>query len=61
MDTEVDTTLILETLLKTGRRCYIPYYKGSTMEMLRVHSMEELHTLPLTRWNIRYISTSAVT
>lgn len=34
-------------------RCFIPYYDVDKMDMYKVHSLDELESLPLTEWNIR--------
>ena len=34
------------------RVCYVPRYDGPDMEMLSVHSLDDVASLPLTSWNI---------
>eukprot|EP00123_Amoebidium_parasiticum_P001386 comp124571_c0_seq1/m.49076 comp124571_c0_seq1/g.49076 ORF comp124571_c0_seq1/g.49076 comp124571_c0_seq1/m.49076 type:complete len:203 (-) comp124571_c0_seq1:28-636(-) len=53
MDEEVDTRPILHNIFDTGRVCYIPYYTKDTMKMLRLASIQDYESLPLTRWNIK--------
>lgn len=53
MPTEVDTEKILEDIFTSGRMCFIPRYEGPTMDMLRVYSMEDINSLPKTKWNIK--------
>lgn len=32
---------------------FVPSYSGEDMVMLKVHSLDDIQTLPLTKWNIR--------
>ncbi|XP_078800947.1 5-formyltetrahydrofolate cyclo-ligase isoform X2 [Oryzias latipes] len=55
MDDEVCTRDIIADLLGRGKSCFIPRYDGgggSHMDMLRLHSLEDMDGLPLTSWNI---------
>ncbi|KAF6736811.1 5-formyltetrahydrofolate cyclo-ligase [Oryzias melastigma] len=54
MDDEVCTRDIIVDLLGRGKSCFIPRYDGgsSHMDMLRLHSLEDMDALPLTSWNI---------
>nr|CAD7449224.1 unnamed protein product [Timema bartmani] len=55
MDDEVRTSHILEDIFHTGKICFIPRYATDSthMDMLRVNTLQELESLPLTKWNIR--------
>ncbi|KAJ9592028.1 hypothetical protein L9F63_001467 [Diploptera punctata] len=55
MDDEIQTDKIIKHIFQTGRLCFIPRYasKGSEMEMVRLHSLEDLQSLPKTKWNIK--------
>ncbi|XP_028294292.1 5-formyltetrahydrofolate cyclo-ligase isoform X2 [Gouania willdenowi] len=56
MKDEVCTREILSDVFKQGKSCFIPRYEGSGsshMDMLKLHSMEDVETLPLTSWNIQ--------
>ncbi|KAM9317833.1 5-formyltetrahydrofolate cyclo-ligase isoform 1-T1 [Pholidichthys leucotaenia] len=55
MPDEVCTHQIIENMLQSGKSCFIPRYKssGSHMDMLRLHSLQDMETLPLTSWNIQ--------
>jgi len=35
------------------RDCFVPRYIGSNMDMVKLDSMEDFFSLPLTSWNIR--------
>ncbi|XP_031555154.1 5-formyltetrahydrofolate cyclo-ligase-like [Actinia tenebrosa] len=52
MPSEVNTDLILKDIFDSKRKCFIPRYVGSNMDMLRLNSFEEVSTLPITPWNI---------
>lgn len=52
MPSEVNTCFILQDIFKAKKECFIPRYVGPVMDMLKLHSMEDLKTLPLTSWNI---------
>lgn len=55
MRDEVQTDLILQHVFSTGKACFIPRYHrdSSHMDMLRLHSVEDVTSLPVTSWNIR--------
>lgn len=55
MDDEVRTEEIIQDVFKSGKTCFIPkYYSGSNnMDMVKLDSLQEMETLPLTSWNIR--------
>ncbi|XP_056135007.1 5,10-methenyltetrahydrofolate synthetase (5-formyltetrahydrofolate cyclo-ligase) [Lampris incognitus] len=55
MDDEVSTEEIIKDVFKQGKTCFIPKYQVNTshMDMLRLNSVQDMDTLPLTSWNIR--------
>ncbi len=54
-DTEVSTVKILESIFENGKSCFVPRFdsKKSQMEMVRLASMKDYHSLPTTKWNIK--------
>jgi len=50
---EIDTLPILKHIFNTGKEAFVPQYHGKTMEMVKLKSMEDYETLPLTKWNIK--------
>ena len=54
MKHEVRTEGILEDIFSSGRTCFVPYYEpnSSHMEMLHARSMEDIASMPKTKWNI---------
>nr|ACQ58477.1 5-formyltetrahydrofolate cyclo-ligase [Anoplopoma fimbria] len=55
MDDEVRTEEIIKDVFKCGKSCFIPRYESgsSHMDMLKLNSLQDMETLPLTSWNIR--------
>eukprot|EP00092_Neocalanus_flemingeri_P025466 GFUD01027613.1.p1 GENE.GFUD01027613.1~~GFUD01027613.1.p1 ORF type:complete len:198 (+),score=81.47 GFUD01027613.1:123-716(+) len=55
MEDEVDTDLILDDILHTGKKCYIPkyYMNSSKMEMVRLQNRQDYTALPVTKWKIK--------
>ncbi|KAL4227989.1 hypothetical protein ACF0H5_013427 [Mactra antiquata] len=53
MKEEVQTFTILKHLLETNRECFIPHYKGPIMNMVKLNSLEDYESLPLTKWKIK--------
>ncbi|XP_054626669.1 5,10-methenyltetrahydrofolate synthetase (5-formyltetrahydrofolate cyclo-ligase) [Dunckerocampus dactyliophorus] len=55
MDDEVRTEQIISDVFGTGKRCFIPRYEhGSNhMDMLKLNSLQDMATLPVTSWNIQ--------
>ncbi|XP_035274684.1 5-formyltetrahydrofolate cyclo-ligase [Anguilla anguilla] len=55
MNDEVRTEDIIEDIFKRGKECFIPRYfsDSSHMDMLKLASVEDIRSLPLTSWNIR--------
>ncbi|CAD1468287.1 unnamed protein product, partial [Heterotrigona itama] len=50
---EIDTIQILKYILDKKKEVFVPRYKGKEMEMIKVLSMQDYETLPLTKWNIK--------
>ncbi|XP_022186373.2 5-formyltetrahydrofolate cyclo-ligase [Nilaparvata lugens] len=53
MKDEVQTDKIVEDILSSGKTCFIPLYTKTSMSMVKLNSMEDLKSLPKTKWNIR--------
>jgi 5-formyltetrahydrofolate cyclo-ligase len=53
MSTEVSTRDIIQHAFLTNKRVFIPRYSSDSMDMVRVHSLDDLDSLPMTKWNIR--------
>lgn len=55
MKDEVCTQEIIGDVFKQSKSCFIPRYETNSnrMDMLRLHSLQDLDALPLTSWNIR--------
>lgn len=55
MSDEVCTKEIIKDIFKCGKSCFIPRYESSSshMDMLKLSSLQDMETLPLTSWNIR--------
>ncbi|KAK3848829.1 hypothetical protein Pcinc_044397, partial [Petrolisthes cinctipes] len=55
MPDEVNTMDVLKHALGSGKECFIPRYddRTSTMDMIRLWTMEEYHDLPTTPWGIK--------
>ncbi|XP_069671781.1 5-formyltetrahydrofolate cyclo-ligase-like isoform X2 [Periplaneta americana] len=55
MDDEIQTDEIIRNIFQTGKCCFIPRYStnSSDMEMVRLHSLQDLENLPKTKWNIK--------
>ncbi|XP_033345205.1 5-formyltetrahydrofolate cyclo-ligase [Bombus vosnesenskii] len=50
---EIDTIEILKYIFERKKVVFIPRYKGKEMEMVKLLSMQDYETLPLTKWNIK--------
>lgn len=50
---EIDTFPILKDIFDTGKEIFVPRYKGKTMDMVKLNSLEDYETLPVTKWNIK--------
>lgn len=53
MPSEVNTTEILHSIFRDGKRCYIPLYTKDDMKMVHLKDMSDYNSLPLTSWNIK--------
>lgn len=55
MDDEVRTEEIIKDALQGGKSCFIPRYErnSSHMDMLKLNSLQDMETLPMTSWNIQ--------
>ncbi|KAM9765964.1 5-formyltetrahydrofolate cyclo-ligase [Menidia menidia] len=55
MNDEVCTQEIIKDLIKSGKSVFIPRYESSSshMDMLRLSSLQDMETLPVTSWNIK--------
>ncbi|XP_017295743.1 5,10-methenyltetrahydrofolate synthetase (5-formyltetrahydrofolate cyclo-ligase) [Kryptolebias marmoratus] len=55
MEDEVCTQEIIKDMFRCGKSCFIPRYESSSshMDMLKMDSLQDMETLPLTSWNIR--------
>ena len=53
MSDEIDTLPLLKASLAAGKECFIPYYKGPLMSMVKLASLEDYHKLPETKWKIK--------
>ncbi|XP_030580068.1 5-formyltetrahydrofolate cyclo-ligase [Archocentrus centrarchus] len=55
MNDEVYTQEIIKDMFKCGKSCFIPRYESTSrhMDMLKLSSLQDMETLPLTSWNIR--------
>lgn len=50
---ELDTLPILKHMFDTGKEAFVPRYEGKDMDMVKLKSLEDYETLPLTKWNIK--------
>ncbi|XP_015600199.1 5-formyltetrahydrofolate cyclo-ligase [Cephus cinctus] len=50
---EIDTVPILKDIFENAKEAFVPRYKGKTMQMVKLNSMEDYEKLPLTKWNIK--------
>lgn len=50
---EIDTIEILKYIFERKKVVFVPRYKGKEMEMVKLLSMQDYETLPLTKWNIK--------
>ena len=53
MKDEIQTNDILRACLNSQKICFIPRYDDKTMDMVRVHSIEDAEQLPETAWKIK--------
>lgn len=52
MPDEISTAPIFAHAFKTGKQCFVPRYTADSMDMYRVSSMEDIESLPKTKWNV---------
>lgn len=50
---EISTEPIIRYIFENNKTCYVPRYNKNKMEMVKLHSMKDWETLPLTKWNIK--------
>jgi len=53
MNAEISTREIIQHAFTSHKHVFIPRYNSTSMDMVRVYSLDDLDTLPLTKWNIR--------
>lgn len=55
MNDEMCTQEIIRDVFRRGKTCFIPRYESNSnhMDMLKLNSLQDMETLPLTSWNIR--------
>ncbi|UJR10331.1 hypothetical protein I4U23_014537 [Adineta vaga] len=61
MNTEVSTRDIIQHAFISHKHVFIPRYSSTSMDMVRVYSLDDLDSLPMTKWNIRQPSLDDVT
>lgn len=52
-DNEVNTLSILKNIFDNNKEVFIPMYEGKLMKMVKLNSLQDYETLPLTKWNIK--------
>ncbi|RWS10010.1 5-formyltetrahydrofolate cyclo-ligase-like protein [Dinothrombium tinctorium] len=52
---EVNTIPILEAIFRASKQCFVPKFEVETkvMKMLELKTLEDYHSLPTTKWNIK--------
>lgn len=53
MPTEISTRELIQDAFRSNKQVFIPRYNVNTMEMVRIYSIEDLDSLPKTKWNIQ--------
>ena len=53
MKDEVRTEGILRDMFANKKECFIPQYIGPNMDMVKLYSMSDYHSLPETAWKIK--------
>lgn len=53
INTEISTRNIIQHAFKSQKHVFIPRYNSTSMDMVRVYSLDDLDSLPMTKWNIR--------
>ncbi|KAI8887890.1 5-formyltetrahydrofolate cyclo-ligase [Backusella circina FSU 941] len=49
---EIITNSIIQYILQSDKACYIPRCTKTTMDMVRITSIEDFNSLPKNKWNI---------
>ncbi|GBM43334.1 5-formyltetrahydrofolate cyclo-ligase [Araneus ventricosus] len=54
-DIEIDTRAVLADIFRSGKECFIPRYdsKSTAMDMVKLNSLQDYESLPVTSWNIK--------
>ncbi|XP_068894224.1 5-formyltetrahydrofolate cyclo-ligase isoform X1 [Tenebrio molitor] len=53
IDNEIDTEPIVRKIFECGKECFVPRYSKIGMEMVKLSSIEDWETLPVTSWGIK--------
>jgi 5-formyltetrahydrofolate cyclo-ligase len=53
MNTEIFTREIIKDAFEFNKHVFIPRYSSSSMDMVRIYSLDDLDSLPMTKWNIQ--------
>jgi 5-formyltetrahydrofolate cyclo-ligase len=53
MNTEISTREIMQHAFTSHKHVFIPRYNSTSMDMVRVDSLHDLDSLPMTKWHIR--------
>lgn len=53
LNTEISTREIIQHAFQFQKHVFVPRYNSSAMDMVRIYSMNDLDSLPMTKWNIR--------
>ncbi|XP_063918527.1 5-formyltetrahydrofolate cyclo-ligase isoform X2 [Zophobas morio] len=53
IDNEIDTEPIVRHIFETGKECFVPRYSKAGMQMVKLSSMNDWETLPVTSWGIK--------
>jgi 5-formyltetrahydrofolate cyclo-ligase len=53
MPTEIITRDIIRHAFESNKHVFIPRYSSTAMDMVRVYSLDDLDSLPMTKWRIR--------
>lgn len=49
---EIDTSLIVEHIFRSGKTCYVPCCNPESMQMLRLQGIDDFHSLKRNSWGI---------
>ncbi|CAF0824022.1 unnamed protein product [Rotaria sp. Silwood1] len=53
MNTEISTRDIIQHAFQSDKHVFVPRYDLTSMDMVRIYSLDDLDSLPVTKWNIR--------